>query len=183
VFAGEESHEVMSVVGTDAAGFERFYVQTGRRSLSLAYALTGSWADAEDLVQDAYSAASRSWTRLSEYDDPAAWVRRAIVNRSASRWRRLGREVRAVTRLAARSSPTVTHNDSGDESFWHAVARLPTRQRQVVALFYVEDLTVAQVADRLACAEGTVKAHLSRARVALHETLVDDRGGIERDQH
>ena len=41
--------------------FESFYVQTGRRMLSVAYSLTGSWGDAEDLVQEAYAAAHRRW--------------------------------------------------------------------------------------------------------------------------
>lgn len=57
--------------------FESFYAQTGRRMLSLAYSLTGSWVDAEDLVQEAYAAAHRRWsvvgamrTRLHGY---AGW--------------------------------------------------------------------------------------------------------------
>src|SRR5260221_1027330 len=81
--------------------FESFYLQTGRRMLSVAYALTGSWADAEDLVQEAYTAAHRKWNVVGGYDDPSAWVRRVIANAAISRWRRLGREVNVRQRLSA----------------------------------------------------------------------------------
>lgn len=54
-----------------------------------------------------------------------------------------------------------------DEQVWSAVRALPKRQAQVVALHYALDLSVAEVAATLGCAEGTVKAHLSRARAAL----------------
>ncbi len=186
MFASDESSDVAPVaLGVDDTDFERFYATTGRRTLAMAYALTNDWAAAEDLVQEAYVAAHRSWAKVGGYDDPAGWVRRVVANRSASRWRRLAREVRAVARLAARTGRSAPESVPGDQAFWDAVRELPGRQRQVVALFYVEDLSVAQVAERLGCSDGTVKAHLSRARVTLHQTLVhkgsldeqDERGG------
>ena len=156
--------------GAAAADFDEFYSSTARRASALAFALTGNWSDAEDLVQVAYVAAYRDWHRIGSYDDPAAWINRVVTNRSASRWRRLGREVRALARVEARHKPTFL-DDSVDPRFWVAVQELPVRQRQVVALFYVADLSVAQIAERLRCSDGTVKSHLSRARIALHESL------------
>lgn len=88
--------------------FESFYVQTGRRMLSLAFSLTGSWGDAEDLVQEAYAAAHRRWNVVGSYEDPAAWVRRVITNRAVSRWRRLSHELNVRQRLAARAAQTST---------------------------------------------------------------------------
>lgn len=67
-----------------AATFDEFHAATSRRTLALAYALTGNWGDAEDLVQDAYLAASRKWDELARYDDPSSWVRRVVLNRSAA---------------------------------------------------------------------------------------------------
>lgn len=152
------------------AAFDDFYVATARRTLALARSLTSSWADAEDLVQEAYADAHRRWAIIGAYDDPAAWVRRAVVNRSASRWRRLGREVRALTRLGSRRVDDAAV-DPIDAELWRQVAALPVRQAQAVALFYVDDLSVDQIADLLGCSTGTVKTHLSRARATLHETL------------
>jgi RNA polymerase sigma-70 factor (ECF subfamily) len=183
VFASDESGEVApAAIGVDDADFERFYTTTGRRTLAVAYALTNDWAVAEDLVQDAYVAAHRSWAKVGSYDDPAAWVRRVVANRSASRWRRLARELRAVARLSARTNRSAPESVPADQAFWEAVRELPGRQRQVVALFYLEDLSVTQVAERLQCSEGTVKAHLSRARVTLHQRLTEAGLRDERDE-
>jgi RNA polymerase sigma-70 factor, ECF subfamily len=153
------------------ADFESFYVQTGRRMLTLAYSLTGSWGDAEDLVQEAYAAAHRRWNVVGGYDDPAAWVRRVIANRAVSRWRRLGREINVRERLAARSRHTSSETEPVDAAFWAAVRSLPRQQAAAVALYYVEDLSVDAVAGLLGCAAGTVKTQLFRARRTLGERL------------
>lgn len=160
----------------DAVGisvdFEQFYADTCRDALALARALTGSWADAEDLVQDTYAAAHRNWSKLQAYDEPAAWIRRVLLNRSASRWRRLGREVAALTRLGGRREATADIT-GGDGELWQIVATLPRQQVRVVALYYVADLSIAEIAGELGCSAGTVKTHLSRARAALRPLLVD----------
>ncbi len=55
--------------------------------------------------------------------------------------------------------------------FWEQVRRLPTRQAQVIALHYLEDRPVAEIAEILGTAPGTVKAQLHSARVALADRL------------
>lgn len=63
-----------------ATSFDAFYASTARRTLSLAYALTGNWGDAEDLVQDAFSAAARRWGVVGEqWLDPSATIREVTV--------------------------------------------------------------------------------------------------------
>ncbi len=161
-----------------AISFDQFYAATSRRTLALAYSLTGNWGDAEDLVQDAFSAAHRKWPQLSGYDDPSSWVRRLVLNRSVSRWRRGKREALALVRLGNRSLDAAAADNPVDPQFWAAVRRLPAQQARAVALFYVEDLSVEQIAAHLACSVGSVKTHLSRARAALAsqlETKEDDR--------
>jgi RNA polymerase sigma-70 factor, ECF subfamily len=160
--------EIPAVITVD---FDAFYVQTGRRMLSLAYSLTGSWSDAEDLVQEAYVAAHRRWHVVGSYDDPAAWVRRVIANRAVSRWRRLGRELNVRQRLSARASRESTDAEPMDTAFWDAVLALPRQQATVVALYYVEDLSVDAIAAHLGCSSGTVKTQLFRARHALADRL------------
>ena len=175
--ADDDRSSARVVVGDSLNGdFEQFFAESAGRTRAVAYALTGNWADAEDLVQDAYAAALRAWSRVVQYDDPAGWVCRVVTNRSVSRWRRLGREARALLRLGARPGPG--DPALADPTFWRAVQALPVRQREVVALFYVADLPVADVAQRLGCSEGTVKSHLSRARRTLHESL-----RVEEDDH
>jgi RNA polymerase sigma factor (sigma-70 family) len=57
---------------------------------------------------------------------------------------------------------------------WSAVTRLSVRQRAVIVLTYWDDLTPAQVADRLGLAEGSVRRHLARARARLRKVLTDE---------
>lgn len=59
-----------------------------------------------------------------------------------------------------------------DEAFWMAVRTLPPRQAQCVALHYLEDRSVADIARVLECSENTVKVHLHRGRLALADRLM-----------
>jgi RNA polymerase sigma factor (sigma-70 family) len=136
--------------------------------LAFARAVTRSWPEAEDLCQEAFLAAYRKWSEVSRYDRPDAFVRRVVANRSVSSARSRFAEAAALRRLSARR-PIDT--EGADPAFWAAVARLPVRQRHVVALHYLEDRAVADIAAVLDIAEGTVKAHLHAARRSLATLL------------
>ena len=154
-------------------GFDALYRRDFHALLALAYGLSGSRAAAEELVQEAFLAAYRRWDDLRTYDDPGAWLRRVVVNRSVSGIRRRMAEGRALVRLGHRRTLPDTLAPP-DEELWRAVRALPARQAQVVALHYLDDRPVAEVATILGCAEGTVKSHLSRARAALAAALTTD---------
>ena len=176
VGAGGTPHDL---VAADAGDFDRFCRDEYRAVVGLAFVLTGRWAVAEDLAQDAFLDAFRRWDELSSYDRPAAWVRRVVVNRSVSRRRRVMSEARALARLGTRRTPAATIPEH-DTEVWALVRALPPRQAQVFALTYVEDLALDQVAAVLGITKGTAKTHLQRARAALADKLVA--GGI-RDEH
>lgn len=155
--------------------FDDFYAEHARRTVAVAYALTGDWGAAEDLTQEAFLAASRRWTEIRDYEDPGAWVRRLVTNRSVSRWRRLVRESAAVARLSRRISDVAADPELADPEFWVAVHALPPQQARAVVLHYVDDRSVEDIAAVLGCSEGSVKTHLSRARHTLAERLGGDR--------
>ena len=87
------------------------------------------------------------------------------------RVRRLGRERRALTRWFGQRSDSYTELEPTDAEFWRAVGDLPARQREVIALHYVDDLTVADIAVALEISTGTVKSTLHDARRSLAATL------------
>lgn len=151
--------------------FDAFYRTHFRSVVGLVYTLSGSRWAAEELAQEAFFAAHRRWHDIGDYDDPGAWVRRVAANRAVSRFRRRSAEARALARYAAgrRNLPDTIPALADD--FWSAVRTLPFRQAQVVALHYLEDRPVADIASVLGLAEGTVKAHLHRARQSLAERL------------
>jgi RNA polymerase sigma-70 factor (ECF subfamily) len=136
------------------------------------HALLGDRGRAEDVAQEALAAAQQAWPTVSRYDRPGAWVRRVALNRASNVRRRRGREVVALRR--ANVAPgTVDVPAAGDERLWRLVRELPEQQRFAVVLYYVEDRSVAEVADILQCSEDSVKTHLSRARAALARALGD----------
>ena len=155
---------------SEPLSFDDFYRREHRHVLGLAFVLTGNRSVAEDVAQDAFTAAFRQWPSVAAYDSPGAWVRRVVCNQAASVLRRRVREAKALVRLARRT-PAYLELDEGDEAFWQAVRRLPPRQAQAVALYYLEDCSVREISAVLDCSEGTVKTHLSRARAAVARQL------------
>lgn len=138
--------------------------------------------DAEDVVQDALVGAYPRWTQLRAAGTPDAYVRRSIINASISRWRRHGRREQpaddaVLADLSARASPQ-TRDPAGTVAD-AAVARdlltrLPAAQRAAVVLRYYDDLTFAEIASVLGCAEVTARSHVHRALATLRELLPED---------
>lgn len=153
-----------------AMDFEDFYRKEYRNMVGLAFVLTGSRWSAEDTAQDALTAAFRKWNALSTYDSPGAWLRRVTCNRSVSLIRKRVREAKLLALLSGRASGDI-QLDEDDEAFWQAVRRLPSRQAQVIALFYFDDMSVNDIARVLEMSEGSVKTHLSRGREAVAKQL------------
>jgi RNA polymerase sigma-70 factor, ECF subfamily len=160
-----------SVVGPKRASFEDFYMKDYQTVVGLAYALSGSRWLAEDLAQEAFLAAHRNWPRVSAYDQPGAWVRRVVANLSVSAFRRRVVEAKTLVRIGLGERHRLPELAPADAEFWDAVRSLPRRQSQVVALHYLEDLPVAEVAAILDMAPGTVKKHLFDGRRELARRL------------
>ncbi|MFL6207158.1 MAG: RNA polymerase sigma factor [Acidimicrobiales bacterium] len=157
------------------APFERFtgdYTTFFRREvrslIGLAAAIAG--ADrAEEIAQEALLRAHREWDRVSRYDKPGAWVRRVTINLATSSRRRRSSERRALERAGGRRQLDAPPPEV--DEFWSLVRRLPHRQAAAVALHYLEDLSIADIADALGCSESTAKAHLHQARRTLATQL------------
>jgi RNA polymerase sigma-70 factor (ECF subfamily) len=152
------------------ASFEAFYGAHFRSLVALTYALSGSRLAAEDLAQEALLAAYRRWPEVAALDDPASWVRRVAANQAVSGLRRRLAEARALTRLAGRRTLLPEVSD-GAQDVWREVRRLPRRQAQAVALYYLQDRALDDVAAVLECSAETVRTHLRRARHTLADRL------------
>jgi RNA polymerase sigma factor (sigma-70 family) len=116
---------------------------------------------AEDLVQDAFVAAHRTWDGVR---DPLAYLRRAVVNRCHS-WGR-----RQTLERDRRPAPAPDTTLGADE-LWDALATLPDRQRTaIVARFYL-DLPEPDIADLLGCRPGTVRTAIHRGLTTLRKEI------------
>ncbi len=154
--------------------FHHIFVASYRRLVVQMYGVTGDAAEAEDLVQEAFVRAAAAGRRFIKVDNHEAWLRTVAVNIQRSRWRKLRNFSRIRERLAA--PPTDLPALENRLDVIDALRGLPKGQREVVALHYLADLDVAEVARTLGIAEGTVKSRLSRGRDALALVLSQEEG-------
>jgi RNA polymerase sigma-70 factor (sigma-E family) len=163
---------------TDRPEYDRFVVERSPRLLRVAFVMTRDWGAAEDLLQSALIKAWFAWSRV--HGDPDAYVRRIIATTHISSRRR-----RSTTEIPWRdpdSGRPPAHADLPDgyvpdpaaqhaerDAVLQALGRLPARQRAILVLRYLEDLTEAQTAETLGIAVGTVKGQASRALAKLRE--------------
>jgi RNA polymerase sigma-70 factor (ECF subfamily) len=142
-------------------------------------AASGSREAAADAVQEAFVKAHLHWRRVQRYDDPVGWIRRVAINRLRDDHRRSGRKERALQRLGAEAATTatITAEWSDEAETGRLLAELPRQQRLAMALYYVSELSIAEVADALEISEGAVKFHLSKGRERLRGVVAGD------DQH
>lgn len=159
----ETERESEPVIGS----FEAFYQSEYRSVLALARVLTSDRAQAEDLTQESFLAAYLGWAGIS---NPATWIRATVSNKSMTWWRRVYASRRAMSR-AGSLAVVVAPMPEDTEDFWAEVRRLPKRQAQAIALYYLDDRSTSEIAGVLGCDESTVRIHLSRGRRALATSL------------
>lgn len=136
-----------------------------------AYALTADLGAAQEVAQEALLRAWQRWDRIRDYDDPIAWLIRVAHNVALSRWRRARTAARGLVRMG---EPEITREVSADSvAVVAALKQIPEAQRRALVLHHMAGWPVAEVAKVEGVPEGTIKARLSRGRVALAPLLSD----------
>ena len=157
------------------ADFERFVAQRSATLLRTAFLLVGDRGEAEDLLQTALLRTALKWPGVR--GEPDAYARQVLVNLARDRWRRLKR--RPVEHPMDDLPPALArHRDHADtvvdnQLLAAGLAALSQRQREVLALRYFEDLSVADTAAIMGASQGTVKSYTSRALQQLRQFLGD----------
>lgn len=145
--------------------FEEAFDRLYNRAYGVAYALCGDRGEAEDAAQEALARALVQWNRIHRYAE--AWVVRTASNAAIGSWRKR----RRTTVTHEDHTGSVEATDATRVDLVRALRGLPRRQRDVVVLRYIADLSEADVAAALGCATGTVKAHASRGLAHLRSAL------------
>ncbi len=170
--AKKPSRDDMEILVVQAAEpFEAFFRREFPKMVAIAYAISGSRWAAEELAQEALLRAYAAWPRISCYDKPGAWVRRVTINLSSSLIRRRISEVKALERYAIASVPALDPDFEVDGAFWAEVKALPRRQREVIVLRSVDDMSTRDIAEVLGISESAVRTHLQRGRDVLAQRL------------
>lgn len=149
------------------------YVAARRAHLQrIAYLLTGSWSDAEDLVQITLMKLYGAWRRVG-VDQPEAYARtvmlRSYLDERRRGWRRREVSVDVLPERPAHAGPSPENVDAVRT----AMAQLAPRQRATIVLRYWLDLSVEQTAAELGCSTGTVKSQTAKAMTVLRQAIRD----------
>jgi len=179
-----------AAAGRDRAGFEEEALVHAEQLYRIALRLTGSPQAAEDLVQDTYLRAFRSWQSYKPGTNLAAWLATIMRNANLDELRRQSRrpvqepldddgDYYLYNRLAEtgpQPQDEVLARLSGN-AIVSALGDLPPNFREVVVLVDVGDFSYADAADILGIPIGTVMSRLYRGRRLLKRALADQAGG------
>jgi RNA polymerase sigma-70 factor (sigma-E family) len=160
----------------DDREFTEFVQARSGALLRTAYLLLGDHALAQDLVQEALTKTYVAWPRIRDRAGVEPYARRIVVNTGISWKRRRGwhgeqaHEQVPEPRAGAHAVDAATD----DRLFvWRELQSLPPRQRAALVLRFYEDLSVAETAQLMGCAEGTVKSQVSQGVARLRDRLGD----------
>ncbi len=181
------------MTAVDDITFESHVRRHHRRVLAYALALVPRRDVAEDLVQDAFVSAYEAFGRFDGARDFGAWMR-GIVRNKVREWARKQRDIPldSMALDAAEAQHRLwdsTEQRPGDvlRALEHCLGKLPEPARRAVELFYMKQLSGAEVAARLASSAAAVRKRLERARRQLGAcvdrtlTAVTERGGVTLD--
>ncbi len=163
----------------DGAAWEMLMRAHQEAAFRLAYLLVGDPDDAEDVAQEAFL---RAWNSLRRFDSARPlrpWLLRITANLAHNHRRSAGRHLNALVRTfrAQIPPPGVEERSTQDLEFqqlWQAVRRLNPPDQQIVYLRYFLDLSVAETAEAMQIAKGTVKSRLNRALTRLRAVIRRD---------
>jgi RNA polymerase sigma-70 factor (sigma-E family) len=141
--------------------------------------LVGDPTTAEDVVQEAFLGLYQGWHRVRDPGSVLGYLRAAVLNgsRNVLRSRRRAGLLRAAHDPPVWSAEAAAMDGEDRRAVLAAVARLPLRQREVLALRYYLDLGEQEIAVMLGISRGTVSSTVSRALAALARDLRGDNDG------
>ena len=158
----------------DRDALRQLYQRHHRPLLNHAYRLCGRRSDAEDIVQSAWG---EIMTRLDQLQNPAAfraWAYRLVTGKAGRLMRREMAERRRDAQLPEPDAPLSPDKAAEHGELRAAIAALPTAQRATVSLFYLDGLSLGEIAAVLQIPVGTAKTRLMHARHKLRETIEGD---------
>ena len=173
-----EQKLLLRLAAGDAEAFEQFVLEHRPRIARLVYRLLGWRGEIEDVVQDVFLVAYRQLPRFRGQSSLATWLVGIAINRCRAYRRRWLPSWRWMERLWRQRRPPAAADQAtiADETaarVRRAVQELAEADREVIVLYYLEDLPVAQMAGLLGTSSGAIDVRLHRARAKLREKLSD----------
>jgi RNA polymerase sigma-70 factor (ECF subfamily) len=181
--SAEQQQWIESYLKGDASGFERIMAFYEPPVLRYLWRLTGNRGTAEDLCQETFFKVLGNLSKLRDRSGLKPWIFK-IAHRAAMDYFRKNKvETHSMDRT---DEDGIELPDAGNDPLRHivedqlrdavdrAMDRLTPHQKEILHLYYWEELSVAEIAASLKVPDGTVKTHLFRGRKALRRRLVSD---------
>ncbi len=160
-----------SPIAPDAAMVTELHDAHGTALYDFARHLGLSDEQAADALQEAILRLWRELSRGTLIERPLAWLYRTLYRLAMEQHRWRHRLSLLLPRLAPHRTDYAGPETSDRVSVWAAVDGLPPRQRQVLYLHYVADLTFDQIADVVGISASATRTHASRGVATLRERL------------
>ena len=150
--------------------FDEFFASTYPAIVRSAALVVGDREVARELARDAFVKALLHWKRVRTYERADAWVRKVAFRMA----------LRAKAREPQRGAPAepVVSDRVADVDLLRVIGELPPMQRAAIALHYLDDLPVDEVAATLGCAPSTARVHLHRGRMRLAALLHEEHDDV-----
>lgn len=158
---------------TEREQLDALFRECHGRLVVTAYALTSDLAEAQDVVSETFVRAVAHRKTLLAAESPEAWLRTVARNVARRRWRRAS-QLRSLMRRSAASIPDAPELSPDRVALLAVIRQLPAGQREAIALHYIADLPIADIAQTQGVTVSTVKSRLFRGRTKLAELLGDD---------
>lgn len=173
-----DSRLVRRMMEDDSQAFDQLAKEFYPKILRMAYLISGSYADSQDIVQETFVICWTNRKKLKEPEHFSKWLYK-ILSREAWRFcRKRGREQPAKEVFGTWEPEGASALEdalarSRNETLYAAVKALPVKQRTAVVLYYFNQMSTREIAEVTGCLEGTVKSRLHTARNNLKAALTE----------
>lgn len=173
----------------DKPAFDALYEKYKNILLRMAYLVSGSLADAEDIVQETFV---KCYLHIGELKKPEGfkpWLFQILYRTAYSHAKKRRREIPSEdialqADTADRHTPLDRMMESeAEKAVKDAIGSLDLKHRAVVVMYYYNELSTKEIAGILECSEGTVKSRLFMARKKLKEILMQNGGKSNEKKH
>ncbi|KAB2335904.1 sigma-70 family RNA polymerase sigma factor [Bacillus mesophilum] len=146
----------------------------GERLTKLCFNYTKDWNVSEDIVQEVFITCYREYENIDKIDFFKAWIYRITINKckdllKSSFFKRVVMSSTLITRIRTiELSPEMSIMKNSEEEFLSTcVLALPIKYREVITLYYYDELSIEEISRILKINNNTVKTRLNRARIKL----------------
>lgn len=160
----------------DVASFDQLVRRWQEPLLNYTHRLTGDRAAAQDIVQETWMVVIRGLLTLKDVTRFRAWLYRIASHKCQDHWRRKRVRQQVAEELQQQSATPAGPANANQSEVDAAFRRLPPESRVVLALMYLEDFSIGEMARVLSLPEGTVKSRLFHARQQLRQLMEKDYG-------